>query len=233
MTGPAGPRPRSRAGWWRWGLPALLLLVLAGALVAWNLRDDGDAGAPAAADTSAADPSRDPGLTDPDATPAPTESPAPITQAPAEPVVVRPGVPESARTVEAARVAFAEPSEWADGASVRVVEAVQRVTEGRGPGELAGQPQTVFTLELTNGTGAPLALDGVVVQATYGSPAVQAGPLYDDETVDFAGALEPGATATAVHSFAVPEDQLGNVTLSVDVDGFRFPAVFSGAVPVR
>lgn len=232
MTGPAAPRPGGRAGWWRWGLPVLLVLVLAGALVAWNLRDDGGPGT-SAAESSAADPSLDPGVLDPDATPVPDEPPAPVTQAQAGPVVVRPGVPESARTVEAARVAFAAPSEWSDGASVRVVEAVQRVTEGRGPGELAGQPQTVFTLELTNGTGAPLVLDGVVVQATYGTPAVQAGPLYDDETVDFAGTLQPGATATAVHSFAVPEDQLGNVTLSVDVDGFRFPAVFSGAVPVR
>jgi hypothetical protein len=73
-------------------------------------------------------------------------------------------------------------------------------------------------------------LNAVVVQAVYGG-SNQASPIYDRETVDFAGALEPGATATAVYSFAIPADQLGDVVLSVDVDGYRFPAVFAGAVP--
>jgi hypothetical protein len=45
--------------------------------------------------------------------------------------------------------------------------------------------------------------------------------------------LEPGGTATAICSFSIPADQVGGVSLSVDVDGYRFPAVFSGAVPVR
>lgn len=226
MTGSAAPRPGRRAVWLRRGLPVLLVVVLAGIVLAWNLTGDDARTTAAAPGTSAPGPSSAPG-------PTPTEPPAPITEAQAAPVVVRPGVPESARTVQAARVAFTAPSEWADGASVRVLEAVQQVTEGQGPGELAGQPQTVFVLELTNGTGAALDLSSVVVQATYGPSAVQAGPLYDDRTVDFGGVLEPGGTATAVYSFAVPEDQLGDVTLSVDVDGYRFPAVFTGAVPVR
>ncbi|WP_324276056.1 hypothetical protein [Blastococcus brunescens] len=229
MTGPSASGRGRRATWLRRGLPVLLVALVAGLLV-WALDGDGDPGSTAAPESSAA-PSSDPGTVEPEATP--TGSPAPITQASAAEVVAREGVPESARTVAATQVNFAVPSEWSDGASVRVVDAVQQVTEGRGPGELAGQPQTVFTLELTNGTGASLDLNGVVVQATYGSSATQAAPLYDDETTDFGGSLEPGATATAVYSFAVPEDQLGDVTLSVDVDGFRFPAVFTGAVPAR
>jgi PKD repeat protein len=36
---------------------------------------------------------------------------------------------------------------------------------------------------------------------------------------------------TAAGSGAIPADQLGDVVLSVDVDGYRFPAVFTGAVP--
>jgi hypothetical protein len=88
-------------------------------------------------------------------------------------------------------------------------------------------------LELTNGSDASLDLDSVVVQATYGAGTVQASPLYDGETVDFGGDLEPGDSAKAVYSFAVPADQTGDVVLSVDVDGSRFPAVFTGAVPVR
>ena len=80
--------------------------------------------------------------------------------------------------------------------------------------------------------GAALDLNAVVVQAVYGGDRVQASPLYDAETVDLGGSLAPGGTATAVYSFAVPANQVGNVVLSVDVDGYRFPAVFSGAVPV-
>jgi hypothetical protein len=89
----------------------------------------------------------------------------------------------------------------------------------------------VFVLELTNGSGAPLDLNAVIVQATYGSDRAQASPIYDAESSDFSGALAPGATATAVYSFTIPADQVGDVVLSVDVDGYRFPAVFSGAVP--
>jgi hypothetical protein len=146
-------------------------------------------------------------------------------------MVSRPGVPEAARTVQATNGDFTTTASWSDGATVRVSDAHQQVTSGTGPGELAGQPQTVFTLELANGSDKPLDLNTVVVQATYGSGPTQASPIYDQQTIDFGGTLAPGDTATAIYSFAVPADQLSDVTLSVDLDGFRFPAVFSGAVP--
>jgi hypothetical protein len=154
-----------------------------------------------------------------------------VTEQPAASVVAREGVAESARTVQASAADFTTAAEWSDGASVRVTDARQQVTSGRGPGERAGQPQTVFALELTNGSGAPLDLNAVIVQASYGGDRAQASPIYDAESVDFSGALAPGATATAVYSFTIPADQVGDVVLSVDVDGYRFPAVFAGAVP--
>jgi hypothetical protein len=216
-------------------LPALVV-VLAAVLVAVLVRaagDDDGAGAPAAegsaATTSAPATDEDqPAAAD---EPLPTAAPPTATQLAAPPVVTREGVAGTARTIEAAPADFAAPSAWSDGASVRVVAARQQVTSGSGPGELAGQPQTVFQLELVNGSGAPLVLDAVVVQATYGDPAAQASPLYDRETLDFAGTLAPGESATATYSFAIPADQLGAVSLSVDVDGYRFPAVLSGTVP--
>jgi hypothetical protein len=154
-----------------------------------------------------------------------------VTEQPAASVAARVGVAESARTVQASAADCTTAAEWSDGASIRVADARQQVTSGRGPGERAGQPQTVFVLELTNGSGAPLDLNAVIVQATYGSDRAQARPIYDAESSDFSGALAPGATATAVYSFTIPADQVGDVVLSVDVDGYRFPAVFSGAVP--
>ena len=231
MSRPDGPR-RSRSTLLRRGVPALLAVLLAAllVLVLGPGGDDREPGTTAAPSTSAAPPAPA-GEEDPEATPTPTESPAPATELLAAPVVVREGVPASARTVEAAPAAFTAPAEWSDGASVRVTDARQQVSGGKGPGALAGQPQTSFTLEVTNGSKAPLDLNGVVVQATYGGATTQASPLYDGTSVDFGGALEPGATATAVYSFAIPADQLGDVSLSVDVDGTRFPAVFTGEVP--
>ena len=214
-------------------LPVLVVVLLAGLVLVLTTTGDDDRRTAAAPAESSAAPGTEEQAPDPDDLPAPTEPvAAPATEAAAASVVIREGVPGSARTVQATPADFAQPAEWSDGASVRVVGAAQEVTQGSGPGELAGQPQTVFTVELTNGTGAPLDLTSVVVQATYG-PGTQASPLYDGDTVDFGGVLAPGAAATGVYSFAIPAGELGAVTLSVDVDGYRFPAVFSGAVALR
>jgi hypothetical protein len=229
VSAPNTPGENRRARLLRWGLLAVAGLVAVALLILLLPDDDQDGSSSAASTTSAATPSAP--ETDPDAEPTPTEPPAPVTEAPAPTVAAREGVPESARTVAAETAAFTAPAGWADGATVRVTDASQQTTDGTGPGELAGQPQTVFSLEITNGSAAALDLNAVIVQATYGAETVQAAPLYDEETIDFGGVLEPGGTATAVYSFAIPADQLGDVTLSVDVDGYRFPAVFTGAVP--
>jgi hypothetical protein len=231
VTAPAPTRRSRRDLLLRRVLPALAVLVVAAVVVFLVVRggDGGSGNATAASSTSAAAPSTDLGL---EPTETPSVSPSPATEAAAPTVVSRPGVPEASRTVQATNGDFTTTSTWSDGATIRVAEAHQQVTSGTGPGELAGQPQTVFSLELVNGTDKPLDLNTVVVQATYGSGPTQASPIYDQTSADFGGTLAPGDTATAVYSFAIPADQLGDVTLSVDVDGFRFPAVFSGAVPV-
>lgn len=214
-------------------LPVLVVVLLAALVLVLTTTGDDDRRPAAAPAPSTAAPATEEPTPDPDALPAPTEPvAAPATEAAAADVVIRQGVPESARTVQASQADFAQPAQWSDGASVRVVGAAQGVTQGSGPGARAGQPQTVFTVELTNGTDAPLDLTGVVVQATYGS-GTQASPLYDEATVDFGGVLAPGTTATGVYAFTIPAGELGAVSLSVDVDGYRFPAVFSGAVTVR
>ena len=232
MSRPEGSRRSSTL--LRRGVPALVVALLAALLVlvldlGADDREPGTAAAPPSAAAPSTDPAEDPVAGE--AEPTPTEQPAPATELVAAPVVVREGVEAAARTVTVADAAFTAPATWSDGASVRVAEAAQQVSGGRGPGAMAGQPQTVFTLEVTNGATAPLDLNGVVVQAVYGTAPTQASPLYDGGTADFGGTLQPGATATAVYSFAIPADELGNVTLSVDVDGVRFPAVFTGAVP--
>lgn len=225
-----GPRGRRRL--LGWGIP-VAAVVVAGAVAAALLLHGSGGGTEAASATSSAatgsTPLPFPGSASPST---PSVSPTPLTEPSAALVVSRPGVPASARTVAGSTAAFTAPASWADGATVRVTKAHQQVTSGSGPGTLAGQPQTVFSLELTNGAKAPLAVSNVVVQARYGSGRAVAAPLYDDTTVDFSGTVQPGRKATAVYSFAIPSDQTGDVLLTVDVDGRHFPAVFSGRVPV-
>jgi hypothetical protein len=227
VSEPDAPRRSRRQLLLRWGLPVVALLIVGLLLVLFLPGGDDGGATPQAGPTTSAGVS-----SDPEAAPTTTEPPSPATEQAAASVVAREGVSESARTVAVAKADFAAPAQWADGASVRVTDARQQVTSGQGPGERAGQPQTVFSLELTNGSAAPLDLNSVIVQAVYGSDKAQASPVYDAETVDFGGTLAPGATTTAVYSFSIPADQVGDVVLSVDVDGYRFPAVFSGAVPV-
>ena len=233
MTSSAPTRRSRRDLLLRRVLPALAVLLVAAVVVFLVIRGgsggSGNAAAATSSSTSASVPVTDPAE---DPTGTPTASPSPATEAPAPTVVSRPGVPAASRTVQATDGDFASTASWSDGATIRVAQAHQQVTSGTGPGELAGQPQTVFSLELVNGTTKPLDLNTVVVQATYGSGPTQASPIYDQQSSDFGGTLAPGDTATAVYSFAIPADQLGKVTLTVDVDGYRFPAVFSGAVPV-
>ena len=216
----------------RWGIPAAAVVV-SGAVVAVLLLHGGG-GAPGTTSATSSAAARATALPWPgSASPtSPSVSPTPITEPSAAMVVARPGVPASARTVAGSTAAFTAPASWADGASVRVTKAHQQVTSGSGPGTLAGQPQTVFSLELIDGASAPLDVSNVVVQARYGPNRALAAPLYDDTTVDFGGTVRPGGKATAVYSFAIPADRLGDVLLSVDVDGRHFPAVFSGRVPV-
>jgi hypothetical protein len=230
MTAPA-PAGSRRRWWLRIGLPGLVALVVAGVVV--TLIVTGSGGSETGQAASSAAPSTVPGSSFGPPTPSPSPSPAPISEPAAVSLVARPGVPASARTVAGSTSAFTAPASWADGASVRLTDAHQQVTTGSGPGALVGQPQTVFSLALTNGTNAPLDVSGVVVQATYTAAGTVAAPLYDDTTLDFSGTVAPGATTTAVYAFAVPADQLDDVRLSIDLDGRHFPVVFSGAVPVH
>jgi hypothetical protein len=229
---PPVPTGASRRRWWlRRGLPALAVLAVAGVVVALIVAGRGGSGPERNAAATGSSPPAKSSFGPP--LPSPSPSPAPVTQPAAVTMVSRPGVPASARTVAGATAEFTAPASWADGASVRLTEAHHQVSSGQGPGALVGQPEAVLSLSLTNGSSAPLDVSGVVVQAVYGFRDKVASPLYDGSTLDFSGTVAPGATATAVYAFAIPTDQLGDVRLTVDLDGHHFPVVFAGVVPAR
>ena len=100
------------------------------------------------------------------------------------------------------------------------VDRIRRGAEsGDGPGEFRGRQYTALALSLTNGSAAAIDLNQVVVTATYGTPARIAAPVYDDDAVDFSGAVPAGGTATATYLFAIPPQGTAKVTVSVDFDG--------------
>ena len=146
------------------------------------------------------------------------------------PVVKREGALPKAKRADAPPATFRKPLVYTDGVTVEVTEIEQGTSEGQGPGVFVGAPKTAFTVTVTNDSKKPVDLTQVVVTTTYGTPALQAQPVYDDGARDLSGTLEPGASATGLYQFSVPTDRLGDVTTYVDLDGRHLPGTFSGSV---
>ena len=117
-----------------------------------------------------------------------------------------------------------------EGVSLAITKVEQGTVTEQGPGAFTGDPKTLFTVALTNGSKQAITLDQVVVTARYGSPARVARPTYGSGAKDFSGTVKPGKTATATYSFSVPTSQLKNVTMAVDFDGLHAAATFRGPV---
>jgi len=156
---------------------------------------------------------------------------APVSIAPARRAggTASPAVP--AVPVVPARVgSFTEPVVFADGLALAVTSVEQGTVAGQGPGVSSGAPMTKVGLELTNGTAREVRLTGVVVTMTYGQPRRIAAPVYVEGVADFAGTVKPGAKSRAVYAFTVPTSELGEVVMSVDLDGVHALATFQGKV---
>jgi hypothetical protein len=200
----------------------VVLVLIVGALVVTGgpWRDD-DAPAAAAATTSSAPAT--PTATSPQDQAAPA-APA----APAVPEATGPTGDVNVLPASLPSVGLDEPAASDDGVRVEVlsVDAVDGV--GSGPGNVSG-PALRVTLELTNGTTAPIALDLVSIGLTHGTDRTPASPLNDPSAAPFAGTLQPGTTGEGVYVFSVPTADRDLVTVSV---GYRAGApylVFSGA----
>ena len=125
---------------------------------------------------------------------------------------------------------FTEPVVFADGLALAVTSVEQGTVAGQGPGVSSGAPMTKVGLELTNGTAREVRLTAVVVTMTYGQPRRIAAAVYVEGVADFAGTAKPGAKSRAVYAFTVPTSELGEVVMSVDLDGVHALATFQGKV---
>jgi hypothetical protein len=96
---------------------------------------------------------------------------------------------------------------------VTLTEADDLDVEAKLPGETAG-PAVAATLEVRNDSTTPFDLSTIAVTASYGdgTPAIV---NKSEPTAEFAGTVEPGATAKGVYVFRAPEKEADTVVLEV------------------
>lgn len=112
-------------------------------------------------------------------------------------------------------------------ATLPKIEAIQGT--GVGPGNVSG-PAVRVTVQIQNGTGAPVALGGVGVNLYYGADNTPAPPLDDPSSRPFDGMVAPGKSATGVYVFSLSEDQRARVTVEVGYQAGAPLLLFTGAV---
>lgn len=160
--------------------------------------------------SSAPDPAPSPTLSHTTArVPAPSPTPAPSGRAGS----VSPVVPVPLVTLPA--TPLTATGRFGTGVAVRVLHIAYGTVTGSGPGVLSGRPTVTFTLAITNGSPAPISIDTVQVNASYGSTATPAVAACCGDAQPFGGSLAAGRTATAAYAFAIPVPQQRDVELSV------------------
>lgn len=98
------------------------------------------------------------------------------------------------------------------------------------PGEVQAAAVRV-TVQITNTGSAPLDLDLVVVNAYIGPDRDPAATYQQPGGEPVSGSLDPGATATGVYLFRIPEDRRSDVTFVVDYRGGEPALTWRGQVP--
>lgn len=126
---------------------------------------------------------------------------------------------------------FKEAVSYKDGLKVEI----SAIDHGKiGEFAIGGKPggdQTTFTVRITNGSKEPFDATLVVPSATYGEAGTTA-ELVTDEKVGggFTGKVLPGKSMSAPWAFAIPKQELGNVTLQVELAVLdKEPAIFTGS----
>ncbi len=119
---------------------------------------------------------------------------------------------------------------YADGLSLQLNRGKQTTSQDRGRGAFPNAPLTTIPLRLSNGTGAEVDLNQVIVTVLHGSPRVIGQAQYGPDSVDFSGTLAPGARADARYTFSIPAGDLNDVVVSVDLDGGHELATFTGTL---
>jgi len=230
--GPTGPARRVP----RWAvvvLAAVVVLILG--WVVWaavaqssstgDADGPGGAASPSSSRSASADPSASADASEPVVTPT---QPAPGEPGGGATDDADPAAPFAPETKPA--VGLDESAPFDSGVVARLVRVESVAGEAQGPGEVAG-PAVRVTVEITNGTGAPVSLDSTVVNLYAGQDLAPAEPLSGPGASVLSGDLAVGRTATGAYVFNVPADQRDRLQVTVSYDPTVTTVLFEGAGP--
>lgn len=156
----------------------------------------------------------------------PTETPGPaMSEVPA------PNGGDISETVPAVEPTVLDPVGLTESVDVDGVvfelTAVERTTvEATGPGEVGGEAVAV-TVSVTNGTDAPVDVDGAVVTLLQGDGNVGV-PSPAEPTAPLTGTVEPGKSAEGVYAFSTIGGAVDPITVSVGFVGDAATVVYQG-----
>jgi hypothetical protein len=130
--------------------------------------------------------------------------------------------------------AIDEAAHFDDGLVVEVAGATATTAEQRYRGaEATRGDMVVVSVRIENGTQEPFPTDDIAMTVTYGD-GVAASPVTDPgrELQDsFTGVIEVTEELVGIFGFAVPFDQLSEVSVTVDCgDGIHGPVTFIGPI---
>lgn len=113
-------------------------------------------------------------------------------------------------------------------ATITDITAVQG--EAKGIGEVAG-PAVRFKVTVLNDTAAVLALDGAVVDVSYGDDEQPASQLSGPAPEAFPASVAPGESGVGVFIFAVPLEARDKMKIHFNLEAETPIATFAGKVP--
>jgi hypothetical protein len=150
----------------------------------------------------------------PSASATPTPSPSTSAEAGAPPAAGESPEPLLGEPV-AADVPRDATADFGDQVTASLAGSAPFTAQGSQVGEVSG-PAVRVTIRIANGSGAPIQLDAVTVNAYYGADSTPAPPIGSDaSSTPFSGTLEPGASADASYSFSVPTEDQDTLVVSV------------------
>jgi hypothetical protein len=161
--------------------------------------------------------------------PTPSASGTPIPQATATSTTPAPDATADPRF--GAPVAQTVPkdasADFGDTVTARITSITSTTATGTGVGEVSG-PAVRVALSITNGTGSQISLNGVTVNAYYGSAMTPASPVGTQDDKTFGGTLGASKTASGSYEFSVPKDQQSSLVITVSRAAGEPIVVFQG-----
>jgi hypothetical protein len=126
-------------------------------------------------------------------------------------------------------VPFQSQADFGGQVAIRVTELAAITATAELPGEVAG-PAVAITIDINNGSAAPIGLDSVTVDLTDGdgNPAL---PMSTDPSKPFSGVVAAGEQRTAVYVFTAPVDARDDMSLTVNYSTGAPTVLFVGTLP--